>query len=210
MRGLAHCVVTAVLGVVVSLALAPQAWAYGPPKPTREGFLLRLSGGLGYARTGLDATDGEISLSGSSGDLNVAAGAIVAPDLALHATLGGWNVLSPTMELSANGSSNTSTINNASFSATFLGGGLTTYFGDNFYFSGSLGLIMLSLKAGKYKSKSDTGFGLDLSLGREWLVSPQWGMGVAAGLSAHTIEVKDFEGSFRGGSLSIRFSTTYN
>jgi hypothetical protein len=91
-----------VCGWLVALAvfaflLSPAAWA--GDRDHLNGFFLRLSAGVGAASTEIEALDTKLKFSGPAGDVNLAIGAIVAPNLALHGTLFGWSMTDPDVEL---------------------------------------------------------------------------------------------------------------
>ena len=93
-----------------------------------------------------------------------------------------------------------------------VGGGLTWWvMPANFYFSGTLGVGLLSVEPDVGSSAStDTGFAAQVSLGKEWWVGDSWGLGVAGGFTYHNVPDGDVEENWSGTSFSIRFSATYN
>lgn len=175
-----------------------------------SGFLLRLSVGPGFATTSVENDFAKATYSGGSGDVNLAIGGIVTDNVAIHATLGGWSVFGPDVELKSDAGSISGTAEDATLRMSLLGPGATVYFADNFYFSGSLCAAFLTAEENGDSSDSDTGVAVDLTVGKEWWASRSWGLGVAGGVGLHSIPLKDSDNSFTGASLGIRFSATYN
>jgi hypothetical protein len=203
--------VTSILVGAATLCLfSSTSYADDPRAQSHDGFLLRLSMGPGFASTTIEGDSSSFSYSGSGADINLAIGGMVAEDVAIHATIGGWSVFEPEAELTMGGASIGGQVNDVSLGLNTIGAGVTTYFAGNFYFSGSLGLAILSLDDGSDRSESDEGVGVDLTFGKEWWVSKGWGLGVAGGLGLHSVPGANTDNSFQGGSLGVRFSATYN
>lgn len=196
------------LGLFISAAwlAAWPASAAAQGRDHEEGFFLRLSGGFGSART--EVTDGgsTTSYSGPAADGNFAIGGIVAPNLALHGTLFGWGIANPDVETGLG-----SFQADGDLSLGAFGGGVTYWFMPvNLYLSGSIGAGKLDYSEGNVTSRSSYGFIADLTLGKEWWVGENWGLGVALGLTMHSIPDDDTEDNWSGGSVALRFSATMN
>ena len=96
-----------------------------------------------------------------------------------------------------------------------IGIGATYYImPTNVYLAGSIALAGGSLKSGRVTIETDTGYGINVAIGKEWWVSDNWGIGVAGQLF-HTVlpdenvitgEVYDLKTT----SLGIFFSATFN
>ncbi|MCB9515438.1 MAG: hypothetical protein R3C71_02905 [Candidatus Krumholzibacteriia bacterium] len=171
------------------------------------GFFLRLSAGGGGAKTEADvvlgSTPGTLEFSGGAGNMNIAIGGIVAPNLALHGTLWGWTVSGPNVDWSAGGDGWVP----GDLTMAAVGGGATYYFMPvNLYVSSSLGFGRLDLEGGS----TDAGFAMDFTLGKEWWVGERWGLGLAGSLGFHDIPEKDADNNWKGSSVGIRFSATMN
>lgn len=170
------------------------------------GFFLRLSGGLGGAATELQDVAPTAKLSGACSDVNLAIGGIVAPNLALHATIFGWAATDPEFEIGG-----VSATVNGDLSLSAIGVGLTYYVMPvNLYFSGSVGAGSLQLDLPTGSSETETGAVIDFTLGKEWWVSRSWGLGVAGSLGLHSVPEKTINESWAGASATIRFTATYN
>ncbi len=187
------------LGSIPALAGAPR---------THDGFFLRLSGGPGYASPSLDYLDSNLKLSGSSGDLNLAVGGMVSPNLALHGTLLSWVVSNPDVSWGGPGSVRF----DGDLSMAAIGAGLTYYFMPaNIYASGSVGFGSLTLDAAEgLDGETKDGPVVDLTLGKEWWVGNSWGLGAALAFGYHSFPEKQLTTNWTGGSLALRFSATLN
>ena len=171
-----------------------------------DGFFLRLSAGAGFATTKLSAGSPSIKLSGETGDLNFAIGGIVSPNLALHATLYGWLVQDPDVEVSGVSSKVSEDLDLSAF-----GLGLTYYFMPvNIYVSGSAGLGKLSVKGQGNVGETKQGPVFDLTAGKEWWVGSNWGLGVAATTMWFSVPENGVDGNWNGVSFAIRFTATLN
>lgn len=198
------------LGLV--FAAAPILIAM-PPAPSagdrdhQDGALLRLWVGAGGARSELKATSSRFELSGTASEMTFAIGGVVSPNLALHCTLFGWMVNNPDAELDGQPASIQGDLD-----LTAVGGGLTYYVMPlNLYFSGTVGLGSLRLEhTPRGSSTSDVGLVTDATLGKEWWVGDQWGVGVATGFGYHSTPLKDSDGRWEGTSLTLRLSATMN
>jgi hypothetical protein len=95
-----------------------------------------------------------------------------------------------------------------------LGPGLAYYFMPlNLYLSSTLFLekvlLVKSYAVGSEMQFTNAGLGLSLMVGKEWWVSGDWGLGVAAQL--FLASAKDRDGTkWESGALAILFTATYN
>ena len=195
--------------LVILVVLVPvTAWCGGAPH-RHDGLFLRLSGGFGGAST--DATDefgDKLEFSGLSGDANFAIGGMVSRNLALHGTFWGWAISDPDVEINNDDQGEL----DGSLTMSAIGGGVTYYFmPTNLYLSGSLGLGQLELDI-ENVGDADTDWGLvfDATIGKEWWVSANWGLGLAGGFGFHSISEDNFDDNWSGVSLGLRFSATFN
>ena len=91
-------------GFVCCLALMcfllGTAQVFAGPRDHANGFFLRLSAGAGTANSSIpDSAGVDFELDGTSGGINIAIGAIVSQNLALHGTLWGWSLSNPDAKL---------------------------------------------------------------------------------------------------------------
>ena len=199
-----------------NLILAVAAWlllpvfaghaSAGEPR-THDGFFLHLSAGAGTANTEIDVPGAKTKFDGSTGDLNIAVGAVVAKNLAIHATVFGWLVSDPDIEVDSLGSGTA----NGDLDLTAYGAGLTYYFMPvNIYVSGSLGTGTLSFDSSFGESETDNGLVGELTVGKEWWLGGSWGMGVSGSFGFHSIPDGDVDENWSGNSFALRLSVTMN
>jgi hypothetical protein len=201
----------AALAFLIILAAVPTT-ARAQARDHEEGFFLRLSAGGGSASTQVDVPANgfmpatTMKFSGTAGDVNIAIGGIVASNLALHGTLFGWSIAQPDLEAGGQ-----SAISSGDLTLAGFGGGVTYYFMPvNFYLSGSIGAGKLEFNEGSVSGRSSAGLMFDATAGKEWWVGDSWGLGVALGLSLHSIPDEGTDDNWSGGSVAIRFTATMN
>jgi outer membrane protein with beta-barrel domain len=199
---------TARTAVVAALAvLIPAAASAGEPRRHDGGFFLRLAPGYGYARTAIDEDGDRLALKGASANFDAAIGAMVKKNFAVHATLGGWALIEPTIEF--NGAEEVA--KDASATVLLIGAGFTYYLGpSNTYLTASVGASVLSFEFEGETNDSDTGVAFDVGVGKEWWVGDRWGLGLSGTAGYHSIPPGDATGKFKGPSFAVRFSATFN
>lgn len=211
MKALAICLTAA-----ATLCFIPAAPAHAGAARTHDGFFLRLSAGGGTAGSKIEVSSADstigaasVDLSGTAGDLNLAIGGMVQPNFAVHATIFGWSVSDPDADVTLGSLAASGTLNGtATMSA--IGPGVTYYFMPvNIYVSGSLGLGTFRL-TGDVEGETKSGFAMDLTLGKEWWVGENWGLGLAGGFTYHSVPDKDVSENWSGTSFALRFSATMN
>lgn len=200
-----HKAAKAAVVLVCGLIVTP-AWSGN--RNHRDGFFLRLSGGFGSAVSRIDNTPEDLELSGLSGDFNFAVGGVVSPNLALHGALFGWSVDDPDLEVDGRSAGE---LNRADLTLSALGFGMTYYFmPSNFYISPTIGLGWLQLDGPGPDAQTDAGIAFDFSFGKEWWVSPRWGLGVAGSLGMHSIPEDGTSENWSGLDVAVRFSASFN
>jgi hypothetical protein len=178
----------------------------GEPR-THDGFFLRLSAGGGYASSAVNVAGIDVvELSGGAGDLNLAIGGTVSPNLIVHGTIFGWSLSDPTVKLVG--------IETPDFRGDFTlsvwGGGITYYFMPaNIYISPNVGFATIS-GGDDFDGNYDGGFALDVTLGKEWWVGNSWGLGVAGAFGYHNVADGDIDENWSGTSFVLRFTATLN
>ena len=177
---------------------------------THDGFFLRLSAGGGGASSKIEDPSASVDFSGTSGEMNIAVGGMVQPNLAIHGTIWGWSVSDPDADVTIAGLGSVSGTLNGTATMSGFGPGVTYYFMPiNMYASASVGIGKLKLD-GDVTGETNTGFAMDLTLGKEWWVGQNWGLGLAGGFSYHSLPDKDVSESWSGSSFALRFSATMN
>lgn len=165
------------------------------------GFFLRLSAGVGASETIFD--DNVMKYTGASSNTNVAIGGGILPNLALHATLFGWLIPEPELEVLG-----VPLPTDESVMLSAVGIGVTYYIMPvNLYLSPSIGIGVLSDDSG---GSTDNGIALDITLGKEWWVGGSWGLGFAGSFGYHSVPEKDMDVKWGGYDLSLRFTATLN
>ena len=169
-----------------------------------SGFFLRLTGGGGFSSTSIsDPASIDLELSGIGGDFSAAIGGIVAPNLALHGNLWGWFVSDPSASINGIDAGNLG----SSLTKSAAGGGATYYFMPaNVYVTGAAGVGRLSTDGGT----SDPGVVLNAAVGKEWWVSPKWGIGLNAGVQYHSMPDGGVDQNWSGTTFVVNFSATLN
>jgi hypothetical protein len=194
--------------VATALAiLIPAVAIAGEPRSHDGGFFFRVAPGGGYSRTALEEEGDRIALKGASDNVDIAIGAVVKKNFAVHATLGGWALIDPTVEF--NGQEEV--VKNTSMTMVVIGGGFTYYLGpSNTYLTASVGASTLSFEFEGKSHDSDTGVAFEVGLGKEWWVSDRWGIGLSGTAGYHSVPTGDSASHFKGPSFAVRFSATFN
>ncbi|MFL5307720.1 MAG: hypothetical protein ACJ8F1_21050 [Polyangia bacterium] len=184
----------------------PPPYAVGSPGNIHDGFFLRLHLGGGFT----DIKGNGLEISGGSVSLGVALGGALAENLILFGNF--FLSVADTPDVKGSGPTFTS-----SGSAT-LGGfgvGLTYYFMPvNVYLSGALAGMIFEMdnSDGSKLYSSNFGLGFQGMVGKEWWVSPEWGLGVAAELTVASMKDENDSSNitWSGSSFSLVFSSTFN
>jgi hypothetical protein len=196
-----------------SYQYVPTTVGVRPGVQTHDGFYLNLQLGPGYSRMSATSGGADVTVSGGGVELSVALGGVVAPNLVIFGQIVGNSAIDPKVEISGLGSGT----GNGSATVSGLGAGLTYFvMPANVYLSGSLLATQLAIsdENGDDVGKSDLGFGINLSVGKEWWVSDQWGLGGALQFMAARMEDK---GSVAGSkptwtsvAFALALSATFN
>ena len=197
------------LASVTGLTTAPPASA-GEPR-THDGFFLRLAVGAGTASTKLEQGGQSLEFSGTSGGSDIAIGGVVAPNLALHATMFGWILEDPKGELTGPLSGSNDLNGRVMMSA--FGVGLTYYMMPaNMYFTGSIGTgaVTFDLPQLNADETSDNGFAFALGVGKEWWVGNSWGLGLSGNFMYNSSKDATVSENWTGPAFDVRFSATFN
>jgi outer membrane protein W len=183
--------------VLVMGLLVPSVSSAEDGPHQHKGFYMRLTTGVGYHKT---SGDGDVSLSGVGGITTLGFGWALFENFILNADIWGSKVFSPKVSFPG-GSADL----NGSVLVDGIGAGVTYYVMPmNLYVAASVGATMLSAEIDGTSLESDTGFGLNAVVGKEWWVSDNWGLGIAGQVfyGKH-----DPSSTIAGGLL---FSATYN
>lgn len=177
-----------------------------------DGFYLRLTAGAGYLSA--SETYGVVTdnYSGLGGAFTAAFGGTVAPNLIIYGELLVTEVSNA--EYSVNNVS-------AGYSQTDLtqfgiGPGIAYYFEPvNLYLSGTLAFTKMSFSdtySGVAQGDTNLGIGASFMLGKEWWVSPDWGIGLAGQLYLASMgdTVNGYNTRMQSSMFALLFSATFN
>jgi hypothetical protein len=183
-----------------------------PGYHTHDGFYMRLAAGGGAAV----AQDSDIGAkaSGNSFAFSAAFGGAILENLILYGEMVGYGI--PEYKYNDDQMSGTST---RTLNISGLGPGVAYYFMPlNLYASGSLLLHRVSMSASKNSDEdialTDMGAGVSLMVGKEWWVSTDWGLGIAADFFFGTAKNRAYyttsDSRWTSKGFAIMFSATYN
>ena len=199
----------AALLAIAAVATLNAPYAAAEDRSHDGGFFLRMAIGGGHASTKVEEGPAALEFHGPSGTFDVSIGAVVAKNLAIHGTLGGWGLAEPTVEIAGLGGEEA---DDTFVALSMVGGGLTYWFGEsNAYVTASAGFGELTFDVDGDDEDSDTGFATEVGIGKEWWVSGRWGLGVQVSGAYHSIPPdNDFNTNFKGTSFAVKFTATLN
>jgi hypothetical protein len=204
-------------------AYAP-AYSYAPAPPyapaatvtstvgyhLHDGFFARGHFGIGVTSVSSSRNGVKTTLSGGGVAIGGAVGGVVGRNLILYGAFFGTDVGNPDMQVA--GTSTPTDV--ADVGVGGFGPGVAYYFEPlNLYVSGTLALSAFHASdgAGIRRDSSKAGLALELSAGKEWWVSHDWGLGLAAELIFASMKDQDDPTvTWSVGALSLVFSATYN
>ena len=153
----------------------PVAYAPPPPQQTHKGLFLRLHAGGGYGHMGgTDSFGDEYAFVGAGGTFGVALGGTIAPNFVIFGNLFGMFLSDPDLEFNGvrqGGTSGTTTIGG-------IGPGAAYFFQPiNLYISATIAATFFQAQDadGTNAYESDTGYGAQLMVGKEWWISAELG-----------------------------------
>jgi hypothetical protein len=180
-----------------------------------DGFFFRAQYGFGYGESKIeDLYPGEsLTLSGTAGVFNIQLGYSLVDNLALYLELGSIAIVDAKAEWANGGppgAEGKTDVSTASF-----GLGLCWYFMPaNVYVSPTISFAATEYDGDLLKGDSEGGSYFSLSVGKEWWVSANWGLGVAlyGGYGWDTVEEKSTGSTsdVRNWCAGIVFSATWN
>lgn len=215
-----------ILALCLTSALPALVTAQGADGARRhDGFFLSISPGVAGGSSEADLGGGagswdNITYSGPGGILDFKIGGAVAENFILSFDVIGRNVPGPDLETVGG---TTELDEDVILSDGTLGLGLTYYvMPANIFFSGTVGVGRFVLTNPTEDADDDetvetnAGLSLHAKIGKEWWVSDNWGLGVAAGygfLGAERNENdsdSDFNGDYSSHKFYVLFNTTFN
>lgn len=196
------------VGVGLALFAGP---AFADGEHEHRGLFLRMNAGLGFMS--MEADDADLNLDGAALGFGGAVGGAVASNLILFGELL-TVVTEPGSEESIPGGDR---VKHTAIGA--IGPGLAYYFMPiNLHVGATLVLAVASVgteegDGDRRDRQTEAGPGLSLTVGRDWWISSNWGLGVAARLFGSRLKDESItrdDSHWRVGTLTVLFSATYN
>jgi Outer membrane protein beta-barrel domain len=193
--------------LLVAACLLPASVYADEARSHDGGFFFRATLGGGASHTKFDDGLDEVKIKGPSGSADLAFGYGIAKNLILHANVGGWTIVDPTIEF--NGVEFPT--EDVDVNLTHLGGGLTYYFGDsNVFVTGFAGIGRLDATVEGEESGTDNGFAAGGGIGKEWWVGDRFGIGALASVETHSVPEQDLDDKWKGTSFALQLTLTLN
>jgi hypothetical protein len=169
---------------------------------------MRLSLGGG----GASASKSGEKYSGGSFAFGAAFGGAITQHLILYGEIFGHSVHEPKHKL---GSASATTVKGEDLDISGIGPGVAYYFMPlNLYLSGTLLLHQVSLSDSHDSNSSynltDVGVAGSFMVGKDWWVSDNWGLGVAAQLLLGSAKDRYVDSSWTTAAFALMFAATYN
>lgn len=181
-------------------------------------LFLRFGIGPGYAWA---SGDPNTKLNGASGGFDLTMGGFVLQNLAIHGDFGWFDIFDPDFTVDGKVVDSTSVVFQAS---TFRAGASYYFMPVRTYLSLGVGVAVAAITSYSYSDTSDrnvtlvgreftkVGPSFAAELGKEFEVSPQWGLGVAAHYELLSVPPNDDHAKATlelAQQLSLRFIATY-
>ena len=165
--------------------------------------------GIAGSTTSAEYLGDSQKLSGAGGAFSIAAGGAVAPNVILGGELWGTAVSEPT--LTVNGDSGT--IPDTTYGVIGMGPTIKYYvMPANVFFSATPSVTRMTFSDdnsdGAYRT--EWGFGLRTSIGKEWQVAGGWGLGVAGVLDYASNKDQDVDANWTTWGGGVVFSASFN
>lgn len=213
------CSLTTILVLATPAAAQPSAAPATAPPPsagvtapatgdhTHDGFYLRLTSGVGFTR--MTDADQVATISGAGGNFGLALGGALTPNLIVYGEVFDDIAISPEVEI---GGSSAMTVDGVNAGVVGIGLGAAYYvMPANVYVSGTLAASKLTVqKDGEQIAESDLGFGVSAQVGKEWWVSPSWGLGIAGQVFVGSMADKNNGPRLSATAAALALSATFN
>ena len=171
------------------------------------GFFFRATLGGGASNTKFDDGTNEVEFKGPSGSASLALGYGIGKNLILHANVGGWMVVDPTLDFDGVEIET----DELDLGLTHLGGGLTYYLGDsNVFVTGFAGVGRLEAEVDGEETSTDDGFAFGGGIGKEWWVGDRFGIGVMGSFERHSVPEPLSDETWKGTSVALQLTLTAN
>ncbi len=203
-----------ILLVCLALCSVLASSAYAAAE-THDGFSLRLNTGLGYTSSSMSLGGDTLGISGAGSMGGFGLGWAIIPNLLLHLEFASVRAINPTVSIKSGGTT-VSADSTATLQVTNFGIGASYYIMPaNIYVGGGIHASAMSLDQDGKHTDTNTGWGFTLNSGKEWWVSDNWGLGLAAQILFSSIPPNS-NGVSQGASnmntvaAGLMFSATYN
>jgi Outer membrane protein beta-barrel domain len=184
-----------------------------PGAQKHDGFYLRLLIGPAYATSSVPVGTSDLTFSGIATGLDVAAGYTVAENLSIYGQITGTSSKDPEVTAGTAQGDAEGTLGVYGF-----GVGASYYVMPlNLYFHGGVLATQLTMESETMsggstttsKAESDTGFGLNAGIGKEWWLSDNWGLGAGAQFLFSKVKDEDND-TWTSLAFTIGLSATFN
>lgn len=181
-----------------------------------DGLFLRFQTGFGLGRmVEKDVGGRDISMGGTAGVFRFQLGGAARENLIVYGEIGGFSMTDPAIK-GEEGYITTTSQSDITLTMSDLGLGACYYFMPvNIYLSASVTISRDRLEIDEKKGSTNPGVGAYVSIGKEWWVSDNWGLGVALFAYASRMDARE-SGTFVGRYTvyntvaGVVFSATYN
>jgi hypothetical protein len=172
---------------------------------------VRLTAGVGVLNAKDSYAGQEETISGGGMAVTFAIGAAVKPNLILYGEMLMTIAVSPTLE-----SGGTTQTLSSDVTLFGVGPGVAYYFEpSNLYLSGTLAFSQVTQSTSSSSGDSsnnvtELGVGASFMVGKEWWVSPKWGLGAAGYLHLASMKMRNYDARMTAAAVGVLFSATYN
>lgn len=194
---------------------ASYAFAISAPR-THDGFFLNATMGLGFSSftEEVSGANAKLTCEGIAYETNLKIGGAVVQNFILHATFGIDILFS---DLKASSRYESATLKHDGFNIIMIGAGFTYYFlpQDNFYASASIGATDYSITIGGNDfsfTDLDAGLGFNITLGKEWWMNNELGLGIAFSYTHNSAngKARDYKIEASNNTFALVASLTFN
>jgi opacity protein-like surface antigen len=184
-----------------------------PGAQRHDGFYLRLMIGPAYATSSVPVGTSDLTFSGIATGIDVAAGYTVAENFSIYGQATGTSTSNPEVKAGTASGDADGTLGVFGF-----GVGASYYVMPlNLYFHGGVLATQLTIETETMnggstttsKAESDTGFGLNLGIGKEWWLSDNWGLGAGAQFLFSKVQDEDND-TWTSFGFTVGVSATFN
>lgn len=197
--------------VLPGAASAQEFPARAPGVHEHDGFFLRFILGPSVLVAATKEQGEDVTVSGTGATFHIAMGFNLMPRLIVYGEIFDDVTVSPKVEI---GGSDEMDLEDTTFGAIGVGGGLAYYFRNNFFISAALTAAQLRAdvqQPGENDvSETDYGFGVNTLFGREWFVSDNWALGFAGQIFFANVPDDDQDESWKVLAVGLGLSATYD